>query len=728
MTSKRVRARSPGTTVLRSTHVGHVATSPVAVLPVAAFLSAVLLLAAPLAARALAAQDEAADEQAAEAPAPADLVVEPASLQLEVGAKAQLTARVLDAAGNPIDRPVMFFSLSRRTVGVTPAGLVEAYRPGEVTIVALVPEDPEEDRPSRRTEALLRETVTVTVPNPPVASVAFEEPPSRFYAGTRVRLDVRVVDAVGTVRSDVPVAFSSTDGSVARVDDLGRLTLLAPGKATVEARAEEATVELELEVEPNPAASLELSFDNPWGSRTGDVYHFSAVPRDAEGDSVPEMPVHYSFSARPDAQEGYGLGIPSAGLIAQDGRFVANLPGEYTIVATSGSLVASETVRIVQRDVRRPLELVGQGAVRDRATSDLWVWEGTDGRDYALTGTWGADGHAYMWDVTDPGNIAMIDTIRVDARTVNDVKVSEDGRVAVISREGASNRRNGLVILDVSEPAEGMKVLARYDDQLTGGVHNVFIHDDHIYALSAGRRYDIINIEDPRNPYRVGRFELDTPGHAIHDVWVEKGVAYSSNWSDGVVAVDVGGGGEGGSPASPVMLGQYAYPSGWNHAAYPYRSVSTGKFYVIAGDETRPQGGFTPGRDKEPERMGGWFHVIEWEDWDSPREVARFEIPDAGAHNLWAEDDILYLAYYNGGLRIVDVSGELMGDLYAQGREIAYFLPYDPEGFRPNAPFVWGPQPYKGLIFFADHNSGLWAVRFAEGGEEGVGADEDGGG
>ena len=41
-----------------------------------------------------------------------------------------------------------------------------------------------------------------------------------------------------------------------------------------------------------------------------------------------------------------------------------------------------------------------------------------------------------------------IDTVRVDARTVNDVKLSADGRIAVISREGASNRKNGLVILD----------------------------------------------------------------------------------------------------------------------------------------------------------------------------------------------------------------------------------------------------------------------------------------
>jgi hypothetical protein len=240
-------------------------------------------------------------------------------------------------------------------------------------------------------------------------------------------------------------------------------------------------------------------------------------------------------------------------------------------------------------------------------------------------------------------------------------------------------------------------------------VHNVFIADRQVFAISNSQRYDIIDIEDPEKPYRVGRFELTTPGHSIHDVWVVDGIAYSSNWHDGVVAVDVGGGGKGGAPNHPVLLGSYAYPSGWNHAAFPYRSRSTGKFYVFAGDEAFPYP--ADERPGAPERAAGWIHVIEWNEWGDPKEVARYEVPEAGAHNLWVKDDVLYVAYYNGGLRVVDVSGELRGDLYEQGREIAYWHSYDPESFVPNAPFVWGPQPYKGYIFVADHESGLWAVK-----------------
>jgi hypothetical protein len=55
-----------------------------------------------------------------------------------------------------------------------------------------------------------------------------------------------------------------------------------------------------------------------------------------------------------------------------------------------------------------------------------------------------------------------------------------------------------------------------------------------------------------------------------------------------------------------------------------------------------------------------------------------------------------------------------MGDLYAQGREIACFMPLDPEGFVANKANVWGTIPYKGLIYFSDLNSGLWAIKLVD--------------
>ena len=260
---------------------------------------------------------------------------------------------------------------------------------------------------------------------------------------------------------------------------------------------------------------------------------------------------------------------------------MAEKPGYYTVMAVAGGKVAERTVRITPRNVSQNVKYIGRGIVRDVRTSDLWIWEGVDGRDYAVTGTHSANGAAYFWDVTDPTQPELIDSVVVDARTVNDVKLSEDGRIAVISREGASNRRNGIVILDVSNPRD-IQIISTYDDELTGGVHNLFIYQDHVYAVNNGRRFDVIDIADPTAPHRVGRFELDTPGHAIHDVWVVDGIAYTSNWGDGVVLVDVGNGVAGGSPANPVKIAGDADSGGATHAAFPYQSP-TGKFYVFMG-------------------------------------------------------------------------------------------------------------------------------------------------
>lgn len=108
---------------------------------------------------------------------------------------------------------------------------------------------------------------------------------------------------------------------------------------------------------------------------------------------------------------------------------------------------------------------------------------------------------------------------------------------------------------------------------------------------------------------------------------------------------------------------------------------------------------------------GGYLHVVDFTDLDNPEEIARFEVPYAGSHNYWIEDEILYVAYYNGGVRVVDLSGELMGDLRKQGREMAWIIPNDPNGFVPNAPFTWGAQLHKGHIFYSDWNSGLWSAK-----------------
>jgi hypothetical protein len=621
------------------------------------------------------------------------LEIEPASPTLQVGQSQQLEAFYVSADGERMrDTTVVFYARSD-AAPTSRTGEVTAEAPGTHEIIAL--------RPGTETQDRIIKRISVTVPQPAVAEIVFDAPPAQVYAGTQVPLSVRAMTAMDREREDMTVQVESSDPEVATVDRLHRIDAQAPGRVTITARAEGHEATTTVEVMENPVASLTLS-GGADSARTGDVLDFAATARTEAGTAVGDAPIQYAV--RTDHTDPIAPGATAE--IGSDGRFVAEDAGQYTVVATSGSHTATHTVTVTPRDLNGSIEVLDHARVANVHTSDLWVWEAPDGRDYAITGTWGGDGEAYFWDVTDPSDITPVDTVTVDARTVNDVKVSEDGRTCIISREGASDRKNGMVILDCSDPTD-VSIVTEYTNRLTGGVHNLFIYEDHVYALSNGRRYEIINIEDRANPTRVTDFELETPGHSIHDVWVKDGIAYSSNWDDGVVMVDVGNGVKGGSPSNPVEIGRYAYPSGWNHAAFPYRDDQTDKHWVIAGDEAFPNGLNT---ENEPTIPAGWLHFVDFTDPQNPSEEARYRVPEAGSHNYWVEGDTLYVAYYNAGLRVVDLSGDLKGNLYEQGREIAHFKPYDPQGRIPNAAMTWGPQPYKGHIFISDWNSGLWAV------------------
>lgn len=630
--------------------------------------------------------------------------IEPESPVLEVGEELQMHAKAVDSDGNVLSEDLRFISRARSSLGMSRDGMVTALQPGTFRFSVLYTDGDER----------IIQNFEASINYPPLESITVINLPERVYANTALQLKTEVLDRAGLTRERAGLQYS-VNNNRASVDSFGLLQVNEPGTFRLTVSAEGIETTKEVRVAPNPVRSVQIQNEEV-EARTGDVLRIDAVALNQNGTPVSDAPIEYSFIARPDDT----LGQRSEGQVAQDGRFVANLPGYYTLIAKSGNHVSRQTVRINERNVQQRLELVGHALVSNVHTSDLWVWEGIDGRDYAITGTWGGNGEAYFWDVTDPANMVPTDTVTVDARTVNDVKISEDGTLAVITREGASNRRNGIVILDVRDP-HNVEIISEYTEDLTGGVHNAFIYEDHVYAVNNGRKYDVINIEDPANPYTVSQFELDTPNRSIHDVWIEDGIAYSSNWSDGLVIVDVGSTPQAdtpeghelgvGSPSNPVKLGQYKYPSGWNHAAFPFKSESTGDFYVIAGDEAFPDG---INVENQPTIPAGWIHFVKFDGWDNPEEVARYEIPEAGTHNMWVDGDTLYVAYYNAGLRVIDISGELMGNLYDQGREIAHYVTTHHEGYVANAAMAWGPQPYKGHIFVSDWNSGLWSFRLVE--------------
>ncbi len=673
----------------------------------ASILILLALLALPVTAASASAQDAGAAVR---------LEARPERVQVVRGASAPLSVVAVDAAGREISGAAVRIVAARGALRWED-GRVEGLEAGQHQVFATLARD--EGDP-------LTLEVPVTVDWPAVTRVEITAAEAgRLYAGTALRLQAHAYHADGSLRPDAPVTWATDAPSVASVDPWGVVAAGAPGAVSVRATVEGVTGERPFQVAAFPATALRLE-GGPGGDeavRTGDVVHWRAVAVDAAGRPVDDVPVTWTQTLL--AADTVHTGGAAGGQV-RDGAFVADQAGLYAVVASAGPLTARATVRAEPRDAVRELEVVGHGLTQTYRTTDLWVFEGLDGRDYALTGSKVADGHAYLFDVTDPGHPTKVDSIQVNGRTVNDVKVSPDGRYAAISREGASDRRNGVVLLDLAD-LPNLTVASIYDEGLTGGVHNMFATDDHLFALSNGDKYVILDVTDIYEPRYVS--EYDHPDSRVHDVWVHDGVAYSAEWGTGVVVVDVGNGRWGGSIDNPVYVTSFPLPTGATHAVFPYWSESAGKMYLFVGDEImsrrglawagypRSMGSYSSRYDPEtglggiPLTTTGYIQVVDFTDPESPEMVARYEVSEFGTHNFWVEDDVLYAAYYEGGVRTVDVSGELMGNLYTQGREMAVFKSAHPEGYTANATMVWGAQPFKGHVFFSDTNSGLWSVR-----------------
>ena len=629
------------------------------------------------------------------------LVAEPASLSMRAGEELPFRVVAYDASGNVVPDAAVRVGGPRRSLFFGD-GVVRAFEAGDYTAVATW-SDP------GATAVTLEIPVSVTWPA--LARVEIAAEPGRLYTDVMLAHRAHAFHADGSERPSVPTLWSSSDPSVASVDRFGNVTALRPGRVEIVARVEGVEARRSYQVEANPVASIEIDIPED-ELRTGDVIHLNATALAADGTPVPDAPITWSYVYTPaDTIEAPG----GAGIIDW-GRFAANASGRFTLLAHSGTALARKVVSVEERDVIQKIEVTGRGNINTTHTSDLWPWTGVDGRDYALVGTWGGDGWALVFDITDLGNIVRTDSIQIDARTINDVTISPDGRYGVLAREGASNRVNGVVILDLANPAHPT-VASSFSEELTGGVHNMFATDDYLFAVSGGQKYVIIDVRDIYNPKYVSEYRH--PNARLHDLWVHDGIAYSAQGGVGTVIVDVGNGAYGGTIENPKLINVVEINSG--HEIYPYFQESTGRVYLFIGDEFMNREGrvwegtdyrdemYTPGG--VPQTSGGYTHIVDFTDPMNPRKVARYHLEDFGSHDIIVENDILYQAYYEGGVRLVDVSGELLGNLADQGREIAVYKPYDPNGYTPNASFVMNAMPWKGHVLFTDFNTGLWSAR-----------------
>ena len=610
--------------------------------------------------------------------------------EAEVGQTVKVTAVATDAAGTVLkEQPSVYFAGPFDIAAADENGNVKLFGIGQVTVGAIVGGKPG--------------FTTFMVKAPGVKSIDITPIKAPLAVGSNVPLAAVTRLSSGDPRTGVPITWTSDNAKVATVDEAGMITAVGPGKATITAKSGTATSTTLITVARGNLRGL-LVRGLAKSALTGDVVRFSAT-----GNPTSDVATRWSVSG-------------SGAYVDADGAFVADRPGTYIVTATSGNMSSSASILVSPRNLEREVEIVGRVPIKEFQGAEQWIIG-----NYAYYST--ISDRFMVYDISDPKNPKLTDTIKVDARIINDISTTADGKILVISREGASNRKNGIAFYDTSDPAHP-KLISEYTATVSGGVHSAFVHDHYVYLTDdATGSMRVIDFADVKNPKEVARWQTEHPmvskiqtkegdqivGRYVHDLQVKDGLAYLAYWHDGLVILDVGAGIKGGSPENPKLVSQFRfnhnelYGDGWlagTHSVYRYKN------YVFIGDEVFP--GFFDIASPKRVPVRGIVHVMDVSDINNPRKVAEYPVPEGGAHNMWVENDTMYVGYYSGGARVVDVSGELRGDLYAQGREIARIWTGDPNGFRPNLPLTWGAQPHKGLIYFNDINSGLWIVKLGE--------------
>ena len=416
--------------------------------------------------------------------------------------------------------------------------------------------------------------------------------------------------------------------------------------------------------------------------------------------------------------------------------------------------------------------VVGRYELDDGFTAGIAVHNNT-----AYLGTWGRPTSCpgtgvRIIDVTDAANPTELGSIATgeeyagtstDSVWVGSVDSPHfSGDLAVVAIRRCDNTESGraelgfrgIALYDVTNPARPAPLGRLAAGGATQGVHelDVIAREDGSILVAAtvmqsllhtdGKRGDIriINATNPRFPTELADWDLrrDGPEDLVAEMTAGRdeeelhahGVEFAnggdwlwvSHWDAGVALVDLT------RPALPEMVSVAGFDAATEGNAHATVYDEERNLLIRTDEDLFPTGSAT--------RVAGWGGqtIYDVDEAGTLTEVSRFDstvgVTDDGAvrrdgyftaHEAVLVDGVEYVAWYSGGVRIVEVFDP------ENPVEIGYFIPTpktDPTGHwdapdnSKRFPMVWGVDVADGLIFLSDMHTGLWIVRFDDGLDE----------
>ena len=367
-----------------------------------------------------------------------------------------------------------------------------------------------------------------------------------------------------------------------------------------------------------------------------------------------------------------------------------------------------------------PVELatLGHGVVNERYSAEVWVRGNT-----AYTSTWnfrGINGGdvVKIWDVSGDQPL-LVDSVKISvAGTTGDVQVSDDGLLLAVAIEPTGV--GSLALFSLANPRKPQLITRYQSSNVVSGVHTAEIArvNGTLYAFCSidpangvPARLVILDLTNPATPKEVTVLTLGAPFQ--HDVFVRNGLLFTAEWDDGLGVWDIGA--ISGSVAAPKRLGRIKTVGGQVHNVYWFIDpLNSDKRYAFVGQEGPGQIGFSSTGD---------IHVVDISNFSALKEVAYYSVPNAGTHNFSVDEDrgLLYAAYYNAGVRVLDIRGDLATcsagqksadgrcNLALMGREKARVSGDTERGIL----YVWGVQYLNNALYATDMITGLWKFRAA---------------